>query len=312
MNSLFLLTQENTAFSRKTPGLQLAWDSTSLGKLKTCPYKYYLSMIEGFASKESAIALQFGILFHRGQEIFHKAYARGEDFNSALRLMVREILIESKTFTADDPKRNRYTLLRSLVWYFENYREDPAKTVVLADDTPAVELSFRFATPFQSSEGEAFFLSGHLDRVVELSDHLYVTDYKTTGGSLGSYFFANFTPSNQMSLYSLAGAFVLPKKISGVIIDGIQLGSSFARFARGFANRTEENLSEWYDDAGFWMKLAEVFARAETWPMNDTACSMYSGCEFREACSKAPSIRKAYLESTFVRRTWDPLKVREV
>ena len=43
----------------------------------------------------------------------------------------------------EDTIKTRFTLLRSVVWYLEQFENDPCETVILADGRPAVELSFR-------------------------------------------------------------------------------------------------------------------------------------------------------------------------
>lgn len=58
----------NGAFSMKNPLLQIVWDATSLGTFKECPRKYYLQVVRGYTTKQSALALDFGIIFHEGLE----------------------------------------------------------------------------------------------------------------------------------------------------------------------------------------------------------------------------------------------------
>ena len=94
-DQLLALTKANTSFSREIPGLQIAWDSTSLGMLKTCPRKYYLAMIEGWEPKGKAIALDFGIWYHQGLEQYHKFRAEPCTHDEALRRVVAFLLVES-------------------------------------------------------------------------------------------------------------------------------------------------------------------------------------------------------------------------
>ena len=41
-----------------------------------------------------------------------------------------------------DTSRTKETLVRSVVWYLDEYKDDPLKTAMLPDGKPAVELSF--------------------------------------------------------------------------------------------------------------------------------------------------------------------------
>lgn len=313
---LLKLTQENTSFSTKTPGLQLAWDSTSLGLLKTCPWKYYLTMVEGWESKRRATPLTFGIWFHEAAETYHKLRAENVSHDEAVELVVHDALIKSGErneegefihWESDDNRRTRFTLIRAVTWYLDNYKDDAISTVIRENGKPAVELSFRIPLDMLSPDGTEYLLCGHLDRVGTLDGRKYVTDYKTSGSTLSSRFFDNFSPGNQMSLYTFAGNVIFGEPIAGVIVDGIQCAVGFARYSRGFAPRTQNQIEEWLEDTLMWIKLAEVYAKSQHWPMNDTACSMYGGCAFRGVCSKDASVRENYLKGDFTKRVWDPL-----
>lgn len=313
---LLALTEANSSFSRTVPGLQIAWDSTSLGLLKSCPWKYYLAMIEGWESKRRATPLTFGIWFHEAAEEYHKLRAQEIDHDEAVLQVVKSALLKSGErdeegswipWTSDDNRRSRYTLVRSVVWYLDTYVDDPVRTVIRDNGKPAVELSFRLPINLSSPDGTDYMLCGHIDRVGDLDGQLYVTDYKTSGTTLSSHFFSKFSPGNQMSLYTFAGNVIFGRPLSGVIIDGIQCAVGFNRYARGFAQRTPNQIEEWLDDTMMWIRMAEVYAKAQEWPMNDTSCSMYGGCTFQGVCGSDPSVRQAHLDSDFTRRVWDPL-----
>lgn len=310
---------KNNAFSTKTPYLQLVWDSTSLNLLKTCAYKYYLSMIEQWSSKHQAVPLSFGIAYHAALESYDKARAEGLDYDAATIAAVRKALEKSGTRNPDGSftpwadssnTRNRYTLCRAVVWYLEQFKNDSVKTVILSNGKPAVELSYRYGTGHFTAEGEEFELSGHLDRVVEFDNQRFIQDRKSTEQTITPKFFEKFSPDNQMSGYSLAGKVVFGIDTAGVMIDACQTAVSFTRFERGFASRTSAQLSEWFDDAMVWLKIAELYAVQQHWPMNDAACTLYGGCQFRPMCRKDPAVREVFLESNFEKKVWDPTEAR--
>lgn len=68
--------------------------------------------------------------------------------------------------------KTRETLIRTIVWYTEQYKEDPAETVILSTGKAAVEHSFTLEV-----DGGLMF-TGHLDRCVEYAGHRYVQDQK--------------------------------------------------------------------------------------------------------------------------------------
>lgn len=297
--------------------IQFAWDSTSLGYLKTCPRLYQYTMIEGFRRSGPSVHLDFGGWYHKALENYDKFIADGKSHDDALAEVVLEALkwtwINGAPWVAEkeDTNKTRETLVRSVIWYLEKYGpNDAAKTIILANGKPAVELSFRLELPFNAAPNQPYLLCGHLDRVVEFTGGTYVMDRKTTKTTLSSYYFDQYEPDNQMSLYSFAGKVMYSLPINGVVIDAVQIAVGFSRNERGFTFRTDAQNEEWIEDAKHWFNLARQFAEANYWPMNDKSCHQYGGCVFRKICSKSPEVRGRFLESDFTRRYWNPLEPR--
>lgn len=308
--------EANSSFSLQKPMLQIGWDSTSLGLLKECARKYFYSIVLGYGTRAESVHLTFGILYHGALERYDHAKAEGCDHDEALRRAVKWTAIQtwnkdlSRPWISDDPNKNRLTLIRTIVWYCDQFRDDPAKTLILANGKPAVELSFRMATQVYAGTGEEYILCGHLDRVVEFNEQILIMDRKTTKNTINQDYFKKFSPDNQFSTYNFAGKVVYQLPLAGLIVDAAQIAVTFSRFQRGFVTRTDEQLQEWWRDTLFWIGQAERFAQQGYWPMNDKSCSNYGGCAFRDVCSKSPSVRGKWMEATLVRKVWDPLKSR--
>lgn len=311
--------------------IQFAWDSTSLGALKKCPRYYQYKLIEGWQSHETGIHLRWGQEFHSALEGYDRSRAVGIKHDDAVHDTIRALLErlegwEPQPRTKSEELKSKENLLRSIVWYLEHYNPDPAETFILKNGKPAVELSFQFEIDYgRYPENEAqlsmtggdpnqlimFLLCGHLDRVVTFGEELFVMDHKTTSTTPSAYYFQQFEPNNQMSLYTIASQIILGAPIKGVIIDVVQIAVGFSRFTRGFTYRTNDQLEEWIEDTKHWLRYAERLAKDNFWPMNDTACDKFGGCEFRGICSKSPSVRQRFLEAGFERREpWNPLKER--
>lgn len=319
--------------------IQFAWDSTSLGYLKTCPRLYQYHMIEGWNSPGESVHLRFGIEYHQALQDYDLSRAAGIPHEDAVHDVVAELLLRTFDFQPDRTSRagkykNRETLLQLVIDYLDFFREDPAQTYIMKGGKPAVELSFRFelewgpkhkpwvddsdghkAIAEALSEPQPYLLCGHLDRVVDFSDNLYVMDRKTTTTTLSSYYFDQWAPHNQMTLYTLASQIILDSPIKGVIIDAAQvLLEAPNRFIRGFTYRTPDQLDEWMADLRLLLAQAEAYATEGYWPQNDTACDKFGGCRFREVCSKSPGVRQNFLRSDFVQQPeeerWNPLKPR--
>ena len=306
----------NTSFSVKEPNLQMAWDSTSLGALKTCPRAYQYSIMQGLTKHADNVHLRFGQHYHACLEAYDHARAVGKDHEDSVRVTVQKAFTDTWDFTlnkpwnSDDKYKNRETLIRTLIWYLEQFKDDPVQTVILANGKPAVELSFRFETSYKSRlTGDTFLLCGHLDRMGVFQDQTYIVDRKTTKSSIDGDFFDRYSPDNQMSLYELAGGVVYGLPIRGVMIDAAQVLITGSRFRRGFTYRTQQQRDEWYKDLEYWLTAAEAFAAANYWPQNDKACGLYGGCPFRMLCGKSPMVRVEWMKE-FKTRQWDPLLIR--
>lgn len=307
----------NTSFSSWVPAMQLAWDSTSIGLLKECPRKYQLSLYAGWAPRVESVHLRFGIEHHEALAVYDHAKAQGAPHDDALDAALAHVLRSTwdealgRPWFSDHQQKNRFTLIRTIVWYLEEFRDDPLRTVRLANGKPAVELSFRWTSDMTTPDGEPVLLCGHLDKIATGPDgQTYIVDRKTTGSYLGTDYFSKFSPDNQFTLYSLAGKVVYSQPVAGLVVDAAQIAVSFSRFQRGLVPRHQSVIDEWYTDLQIWLGQAYEYAKRNYWPMNDKSCNNYGGCPFRGICAHAPSIRDEWLKASFVHRTWDPLRVR--
>lgn len=308
--------------------IQYAWDSTSLGLLKTCPRLYQYTMIDGYQPKEESVHLRFGIELHSALQDYDLSRAAGVKHEDAIHDTIRALLERTYGWAPDEDTKagkykNRRSIVRTVVDYLDHYKDDPATTVLLQDGRPAVELSFRFELDFGPKsidkdahimvEDRPFLLTGHLDRVVEFSGDQYVMDRKSTMTTPSPYYFSQYQPNNQMTLYTLASQVIMASPVKGVIIDAVQILVDSTSFARGFTLRTPDQLDEWTHDLRYWLSLAEGYAIQGYWPMNDTACDKFGGCRFRDICSKSPQVREQFLRKfnkLEAGERWNPLKVR--
>jgi hypothetical protein len=308
--------QINSSFSTKTQFLQLAWDSTSLRTLQECPRKYFLSIVLGHVPRITNVHLTFGQYYHSCLEFFDHQRAQGVEAHKAQIATLKFAMgltwdrERKRPWSSGDPNKNRYTLIRTVMWYLFHYEEDSAETVILADGKPAVELSFRFPIDHHSFDEEQFMLCGHLDRLAALGGDTWVFDKKTSKHEIKEDYFAGYSPDAQMDLYTLTGKVVYQTPVKGVIIDAAQIGATFSRFRRGPTLRTDDQLAEFYADSIYWIGQAEGFARKGYWPMNRMSCGNYGGCPFRGLCAKPPSVRNQWLNADFPKRIWDPLQIR--
>ncbi len=312
MNDLAIASEHLASPPTQSPflpgtNIQFAWSSTTLDLIKRCPRLYEYTVIQGWQSRDESIHLRFGIEYHTALQEY--AIARAKDINheDAIHDTIRGLHNRVFDWVVDRSLRagkykNRESIVALVIDYLDHFADDPAETFILESSEPAVELSFRLELDMwpNADDGQPYLLCGHLDRIVNFADNLYVMDHKTSMSTIGQYYFNQWSPSNQMTLYTYAGNIILHSPVKGVIISAAQIKLEEPNaFQRGFSYRTPDQLAEWQDDLRFWLGQAEAFATANYWPQNDTSCSMFGGCKFREVCSKSPQVRETYLAASF-------------
>lgn len=325
------MTKPASRKSFNSDGVQFAFDSTSLKLFQECPRKYQYKMLEGWTRREKSVHLLFGGWYATALEHYYKHIALGMSSAEALHTVVAEILVSTWTYETEPTKegdpgypdgvniirgtgspwksdhntKTRENLIRTIVWYVGQFQDEDIKVIITAGGKPAVEYSFSLPVD------NGIVLSGHIDRLVEYGGHPYVMDQKTTGSAITPYYFEQFNPDTQMSLYTFAGRMIYNMPVKGVIIDAAQIAVGFTRFARGFTFRSDQMLNEWYDET---MTLASNIQKAtknNQFPRNSTACGNFGGCEFRSVCSRSPEIREQFLKGDFIKgKLWDPLEAR--
>ena len=303
-------------------GAQFAWDSTSIKAAERCARYYQYKLIDGWRSPFESVHLWFGGIYASSLEAFHEAEAAGADREDAIRLAVRHALVESwdhdrdaegnripdtgKPGMFDNPQKTRDNLIRTIVWYFEHFKEERLHTLILSNGRPAVEHSFQIPVD------DGILFSGHLDRVIEdNSGDKYVHDQKTTTQTISPHYFKQFKPDTQFTMYPFAGKMIYDTPISGVIIDAAQIAVGFSRFARCPTTRTEDELDEWYEETMMLIERTRRYTLDGFFPRNPASCNNYGGCEFREICTRPPHVRENFLQGDFVKgEPWNPLRQR--
>ena len=318
-------------------GVQFAWDATSVSNYAKCPRYYKWVNLEGWQPLETSVHLLFGGWYAKALEEFYVLRAEGKTHDEALNEIVYRTLIRTWNYeyAPDDNidrdrdhwkaqvidgiepiedngpweslhnTKTRETLIRSIVWYFEEFGEDDNTKVMIVNGEPAVELSF--SLPLYDD----ILYCGHIDRGVIFGDDKFAMDQKTSGATISKRFFEGFSPDYQMSGYVFAGSIMWDTHISGVIIDAAQIAVGFTAFTRGFVHKPPQVIAEWREDVIALIKRAREDTANDHFIPNFTACDKYGGCQFRKICARAPEHRERALSVDFTRKArWDPLKQR--
>jgi hypothetical protein len=282
--------------------IQYAWDASSIGPLKLCGrLRHYKS--QGWRPKEDSVHLRFGGEYHKCLQDYEVLKAEGFTHADAVFDVVKALTLRLEDWNPDHTKKNRKTLVRSVIWRLEKYRDDAAKTWIMSDGKPAVEITFNFPLDVGPTQDQPYVLCGKLDRIVVFNGDLFVMDHKTTTVSLTESYWKQFSLDDQMSLYTLAGKVVFQAPIKGVIVDAAQILVGGTNFDRGIVYRTQQQLDEWIENTVGYLN------RQNDNMMNTASCiTRYGPCEFLDVCTKTPQVRERFLKSGFQQvAPWNPL-----
>lgn len=281
------------------------WDATALAAFRECERKYEYMMIRGLRPKAESVHLSFGKFYTEALELYYILTTNGSTHELALVDTVLQTLRKTADWHSSHPSKNRFCLIRTIIFYLMEFEHDPAETLILSDGSPAVEV------PFSFQFSDEVILTGRFDRIVRLNGEIFISDHKTTGSTPGPHYFAQWSPNVQMSLYSIAGQIILDSPIAGVILNVAHIGAGFSRFHRGTIYRSKEQNEEWLRDLDYWIEASDRAKARHYWAMNDTACHKYTGCQFRELCSRAPSVRELFINTDYEVRPWNPKTTSE-
>ena len=286
-------------FSAAT-GAQTRVNASTFQVFKSCPRKYYYSVLLAQGKDEADPDLRFGTLVHKAKAVFETNLAAGAEHELALQGAFRFLLHETwdhalgKPGFASDPLKNRATLLRTFVWYADQYRNDAFVTATLPSGKPAVEIGFEFDSGVTGLVGEQITFVGTIDKIGEFNSRTYIGDVKTSS-SRRWITAENYTPDGQFSLYVAAAEVCFGFKSDGVLLDGIAIGPNATEFHRALVPRPAGVIDEWLQDQRVHLRhLTEAFA-TDQWPQNDSACGLYGGCRFRAICGASPRERDTLL-----------------
>ncbi len=276
----------NTSFSPLLPTLQTAWDSTSIGEAKLCWWKYKTSIIDGYEPRDTNVHFFFGSEYHHSFELYDHLRAEGQEHREAVLEVASDLLQRtwdkklSRPWVSENQYKNRGTLLRSVLWYLDQFEHDTLETLILPSGEPAVELHFDISFGYTSRlTGEEFRLVGHLDKIALFEEQPAIVDRKTTKFQISQSFFDRFNPDNQVSTYLVGGNSILThydpnRPVLTMIIDAAQIQVNSTKFQRGIVSRTPAQLDEWVVDLFDLLAEAERHAERNHWPRNDKACGL--------------------------------------
>src|SRR5262245_52097354 len=119
------------------------FDSQMLSGIETCLRLYQLRFLEGWRNKFPNDHITFGGHFATALERYYKYRALGQPIDEALHNVVKLAMRESYGWQSMHTAKTRENLIRSIVWYVEQFKDEEIEVIKLPSGLPAVEYSFR-------------------------------------------------------------------------------------------------------------------------------------------------------------------------
>lgn len=291
---------------RRSPYIPRPIDNTALADYMACPWKYYAGMVlnRRSAGNRTSPALTAGTAWHAGMEAHYKT---GGD-RAAVQ---RAIIMSWEPHDRPEDHRTVERILTSYDQYIEFWgthdhdTRNSGKTVGFPSN-PLVEIPVELSWP-----GALHPYTGRIDRIYEHNGLYYVEDHKSTS-QMGTYYFHQFDPDNQMMGYAALAEVLTGLPIAGVRINAVCFLKGSTKFAREIVSYSKERLADWRENYNAWVQLLEQSYEREFWPRNFKACAgKYGMCQYVPVCSSAPHRRLQVLESEYQEMPWEPAAFTE-
>lgn len=274
-------------------------DNTALSTARSCPYKYYASMVLHRRRDKKSAPLHYGTVMHKLLEIFYKT-------NDPRLAKVVAI----KLYQGKDTPGDYRTLDRALL-VFDEYVEkyglaDPRREVTVGyPESPAIELSTNVILP---RTGISYAV--RIDRVFRVGTRLYIEDHKTSS-QFGSSFFKEYYYSPQMMGYLRAAELLFDEKIHGIRINAIITRKNDTEFQRETISYQRSVIDHWEDETARMQEQIATWHATGHFPKSFNCFPKWGACEYLDVCNLPADLQARALEQDFTLDPWDPLSLHE-
>jgi hypothetical protein len=202
-------------------GIQFVWNSTSIKLAEECLRKYQYKMIEGWKPRGLSVHLKFGAHYATALEHYYKHRALGATSEEALRLVVMEALTdtwdrETGPWVSDHNLKTRENLIRTIIWYVDQFEDEAITVLHDSSGAPMVEHSVLLDVD------DGLMFAAHIDRMVEYGGNPYVMDQKAQPLSSQVLTPTGWTTIGQLSIGDLViGRNGKPTEVVGIFDKGI-------------------------------------------------------------------------------------------
>lgn len=323
-------------------------DNTMLSTFDDCMLKYKESMEDHWSSRFQGGALGHGIAIHAGLAAWYQGPLDGLSKTQAMEAGVAEI---ARAWNPDHPRDDFRTLERAqklFLKYVEVYPQESFKILsvevpytlpltppawltcpnswLVRDEVTGIygydpEYGIGCDETRIINEGECancgralepIEYGGIYDLLVQFgTSTIYVVDHKTTS-QLGSTYFLQFNPNNQITGYIWGARSLSGRPVAGAIINALCLTTAGnmvidPQRTRDMTSRTESDFIEFRSDVIWKCNAIATARRTGIWPKSTGMCqTKYGMCGYHSIHVLADEgERQLRRETDYVKRVWD-------
>jgi hypothetical protein len=297
------------------PDFPLIWNDSLRTAFVACPRAAFWESFHHFKGRAPNAHLHAGkawaAALERARLAYYGDYA---DPLAAQALGLETLITEYGDFTppayGSAANKSLDRMIEAFTYYFTAFplSTDPVQPFLAPDKKPMVE--FNFALPIDAENllhpvtNEPILFAGRADMIATFAGALSVYDDKTTS-QLGPTWAQQWNRRSQFSAYCWAAQqYGIP--ITQVVVRGIAILKTSINHAQAIVVRTPHHIAEWHAQVIRDIKRAIECYREDYFDVNlSDSCSSYGGCMFQQPCMSNNPM--PWLESTFVRRAYDPI-----
>lgn len=298
---------------------------------QTCPAKYDLRIRQGWTSRGKSAALGFGGALHAGIAQWYKTGNLGQAL-----LAIGEVWKDDQPV---DDFRTKEKCITTMIEYSKQYPQESFQIVGLAEGNPMIEVPFTielgrhvpFCGDWTDRDGtqhtgcgvmqhgfentvcekcgtplEYIEYGGIFDGLIEFAHQVYIFEHKSTS-MLGSTYFNQFKPNNQVCGYIWGAGELSGKKVVGAMVNAIGIYKVGAtKFLREITSRSDAAIAEWKCNVQSTCAEIRFHERHGFWPLRTMACTLYGRCEFHDVhVLEHEAERAKRLENDYIKEVWD-------
>lgn len=286
-------------------------DSTMLSTYRSCPRKFFFQYVLKAKGDDESVHLHAGAAWADAMEATRLAFfdqgcsaGTAEDIGLAV---LKDSWSDPLKYASETKNLKRMTeafeYYHTQAFPLEDEHAVPARA---ESGELMVEHGFSVPLGVCHPDGQPFIFVGRADCVVQYAGGLWLLDDKTTGGSLGSNWSAQWARRAQFSGYVWAlreeGV-----RIDGVLVRGLAIQKTQFKHQEVISPRAQHQIAEWLEQTTHCLEdIKSQFGTMQWRASLGESCTDYGKeCAYMQACL-SPHMRDVV--DAMPKARWDPIR----